>query len=343
VTDLVVGGGAVGSLVGWALARGGRDVALVRRSHDGPPQTASLTSIDRNGEATTVTVTEVRSPSDLPAAPELIVIAVKVFDVEAAAQSCAAWPDVVVLSVSNGVGAEEIVRRVRPAAGLIAGSVTASVELSGERTVSRLNRGGIAVAPAAGDPRQLANALAGAFRTAGLRSARLDDARSMKWSKLVANLVGNATSAIVGRPPAEVYADPLGYEVERRQVREAVAVIRRSGLRLLALPGADVRLLDLATRLPRPLARRILTHVVGGARGGKAPSLLLHARSGGGVRSEVEWLNGAVARAAADLGGRAAVNERLTALVGEVLADDDRKAWFDGRVDRLAAEVGVRG
>ena len=84
------------------------------------------------------------------------------FDVEAAALSCASWPDAGALTVSNGVGAEEIVRRVRPAAGLIAGSVTASVELVGDRAVTRLNRGGIAVAPAAGDTRQSAEALVGA-------------------------------------------------------------------------------------------------------------------------------------------------------------------------------------
>jgi 2-dehydropantoate 2-reductase len=272
----------------------------------------------------------------------LIVFATKVFDVEAAAASCAAWPDAVGLTVSNGVGSEEIVRRVRPGAGLIAGSVTASVELTGDRTVTRLNGGGIAVASAAGDTRGLADALASAFRAAGLRSALLDDARSMKWSKLIANLAGNATSAIVGRPPSVVYGDPLGYEVERRQLREAFAVLGRSGLRLTALPGADVRLLDLATRLPVRLARPILARVVGGARGGKAPSLLLTAESGA-TQSEVEWLNGAVARAATDLGGVAAVNRRLTELVSEVLVDEARRAWFDGRVDRLAAEVGVGG
>jgi 2-dehydropantoate 2-reductase len=343
VTDLIVGGGAVGSLVGWALASGGRDVAIVRRSHDGPPHTAGLTAIDRNGEGTTVPVTEVGSPGDLSDPPELIVIAVKVFNVEDAARSCAMWPDATCLTVSNGIGAEEIVRRIRPGAGLIAGSVTASVEPSGDRSVARRNRGGIALAAAAGETRGLADELVSAIRMSGLRSARVDDARSMKWSKLVANLVGNASSAIVGRPPGEVYADPLGYEVERRQVREAVAVIKRSGLRLVALPGADVRLLDVATRLPAPIARQILSRVVAGARGGKAPSLLQRAQLGSGdVRSEVEWLNGAVARAAVDLGGRAAVNERLAALVSEVLVDPDRQAWFDGRIDRLAAEVGVR-
>jgi 2-dehydropantoate 2-reductase len=342
MTDLVVGSGAVGSLVAWALAAGGRDVAIVRRSLEVSPRPSDLTVVDPSGTSHTVAVTEVASPNDLAAAPELAVIAVKMFDVESAAQSIAAWPSAVALTVENGVGAEEIVRRVRPGAGLIAGSVTASVEAIGERSVARLNRGGIAVAPAAGETRALAESLAGALRAAGLRSKTIDDARSMKWSKLVANLAGNATSAVVNRPPGEVYDDARGYEVERRQIREAFAVIRRSGLRVVALPGADVRLLDLATRLPAALARPILTRVVGGARGGKGPSLLLTAQSGA-TRSEVDWLNGAVARAAADLGGTAAVNKRLSELVAEVLIDPDRRAWFDGRVDRLAAEVGVTG
>src|SRR3954465_11876753 len=101
-----------------------------------------------------------------------------------------------------------------------------------------------------------------------------------------------------------------GAGVEGGRLRGALAVIRRSGLRVTALPGADVRLLEMASRLPNALARPILARVVGGARGGKSPSLLLTAESGSD-RSEVEWLNGAVARAAADLGGVATVNERL--------------------------------
>jgi 2-dehydropantoate 2-reductase len=342
MTDLVVGGGAVGSLVGWALAAGGRDVAILRRGLETPPRPSDLTVIDPKAESRTVAVTEVARPEDLSSPPELVVIAVKMFDLEAAVQSCAAWPDAVSLTVSNGVGAEEIVRRVRPGAGLIAGSVTASVEASGERTVARLNRGGIAVAPAAGEVRPLAEALAGAVRAAGLRTGVLDDARSMKWSKLIVNLAGNATSAVVGRPPSFVYADPLGYEIERRQLREAFAVIRRSELRVVPLPGGDVRLLDLATRLPTRLARPILARVIGGARGHKSPSLLLAAESGE-ERSEVEWLNGAVARAATDLGGVATVNAGLTRLVSEVLTDSGRRAWFDGRIDRLAADLGVGG
>ena len=165
----------------------------------------------------------------------------------------------------------------------------------------------------------------------------------MKWSKLVANLVGNATAAIVGRPPSDVFADARGYEVERRQVREAIAVMppeRPARRRAARAPTSVSSTSRRACRRRSPGRSSPGSSAAHGA--ARAPSLLLTAQSGAD-RSEVEWLNGAVARAAADLGGAAPVNRRLAELVDEVLTDDERRAWFDGRVDRLAAEVGVTG
>ena len=65
MTDLIVGGGAVGSLVGWALAAGGRDVAIVRRGLASAPRTADLTVVEPDREERTATVTEVARPEDL--------------------------------------------------------------------------------------------------------------------------------------------------------------------------------------------------------------------------------------------------------------------------------------
>jgi 2-dehydropantoate 2-reductase len=342
MTDLVVGGGAVGTLIAWALATGGRDVAIVRRAKTDRPSQAEVALVDPAGGRRGARVTEVARPDDLSAAPELIVFAVKMFDLAAAAASCSVWPSATGLTVSNGVGAEEIVSEVRPSAGLIAGSVTASVELVGEGTVSRLNRGGIGLAPVSGDVDRLIGDLLSAFAAAGLRTGRVDDAAAMKWSKLLANLVGNATSAIVDRPPAELYGDPGIFRIERRQLLEALAVMGRLGLSPVTLPGADVRLLAAGIRLPPAIVRPILRRVVVGARGGKDPSLRLHATSGSGP-SEVDWLNGAVADAAEKLGGAAPVNRRLTALLHEVLDDPARREWFRGRPDRLVEAVESRG
>jgi 2-dehydropantoate 2-reductase len=340
MTDLVVGGGAVGTLIAWGLATGGRDVAIVRRAKTDGPSQAEVALVDPAGDRRTAPVTEVARPDDLSAAPELIVFAVKMFDLEGAAASCSVWPSATGLTVSNGVGAEEIVSEVRPGAGLIAGSVTASVELVGEGTVSRLNRGGIGLAPVEGDVDRLIEDLLSAFAAAGLRTGRVDDAAAMKWSKLLANLVGNATSAIVDCPPSELYGVPGIFRIERRQLLEALAVMRRLGLSPVALPGADARLLAVGIRLPPVLVRPILRRVVVGARGGKDPSLRLHAIAGSGP-SEVDWLNGAVADAAERVGGAAPVNRRLTTLLHEVLDDPARREWFSGRPDRLveAAEA----
>jgi 2-dehydropantoate 2-reductase len=177
-----------------------------------------------------------------------------------------------------------------------------------------------------------------AFAGSGLPARRIGDSRSMKWSKLLGNLVGNASSAILDLPPASIYADPALFGIERRQLLEALAVMGRGGLPPIALPGADVRLLALGIRLPPAIARPILARIVGSARGGKDPSLRVHARSGSGP-SEVGWLNGAVADVADGLGIPAPVNRRLTELVHEVLTDPERKEWFRGRPDRLVAAV----
>lgn len=341
MTDLIVGAGAVGSFLAASLVAGGRDVAIVRRRLGGPPRPGEITIVGQDGGRATRVVTEVAAPGDLPRPPDLIVFGVKMYDLADAVASCAAWPDAPALTPLNGVGAEEIVRAGRPDAGLIAGSLTVSLDVLPDGAVARLNRGGIGLAAVHGDVETTIDALRAAFGAGGVATRTYPDARAMKWSKLVANLVGNATSAIVDLPPEAVYADPGGFAVERRQLLEALAVMRRLGVSPVALPGADVRLLAAAVRLPPLISRPILRRVVAGGRGGKDPSLRIHARSGSGP-SEVGWLNGAVARAAEALGGDARVNRRLTGLVEEVLADPARRTWFRGGLDRLEEAVAGR-
>lgn len=337
MTDLVVGGGAVGTLLAWALATGGREVAIVRRRHEGEPRPGRVAVVDLDGRRREAQVTEVRSPADLAASPDALVFSVKMFDLREAVESCSMWPNATALTVSNGIGAEAIVADLRDA-GLIAGSVMASVEMGEGGSVSRLNRGGIALAPVRGDVEPLIVALLGAFATAGLRVARFEDAAAMKWSKLVANLVANATSAILDMSAGEVYADTRAFRIDRRQLLEAFGVMRSLHLAPLSLPGADVRLLQLGVRAPGRIAQPIMRRVVAGARGRKEPSLRVHAAAAAGP-SEAEWLNGAVAREAERLGRDAPVNRRLAELVGEVMADPDRRAWYRGRPDRLLAAI----
>ena len=334
---LVVGAGAVGSFLAGTLAQGGLEVTLVDRR---APAVASA-RIDVVGPGSrrfSAPVTRIGSFDGVAAAPGLIVFAVKMFDLPAAIAQCSGWPEAIGLTIQNGVGAEETVRALRPMAGLVAGSVTAPIECGPGGEVCWRNRGGIGLAAVHGPVDRAIDELIAAFGVAGLPARRLADARAMKWSKLLANLVGNATSALLDRDPPEVYADPALFAIERRQLLEALAVMRALRIDVVALPGADVRLLAFAARLPAPLSRAILRRVVGRARGGKMPSLRRHLREGAGL-SEVGWLNGAVAREGARHGVPAPVNRRLAELVDEAVADCDLRERLAGHPDRVVAAV----
>ncbi len=127
----------------------------------------------------------------------------------------------------------------------------------------------------------------------------------MKWSKLITNLMANSTGAILDMDADAIYRDPRLFDVERRQLRETLAVMKRLGLRPVTLPRAAVPWLAFGVRwMPAWLMRPILTRLVGGARSGKAPSLRIHVQSAPPDAactepSEVAWMNGAVARVGA--------------------------------------------
>jgi 2-dehydropantoate 2-reductase len=340
---VVVGPGAVGSFLGAVLAKGGADVTLVGRG-DAPSERGALRLEDASG-AVSLEVTRAGAGTDRADSPELVILAVKLFDLDSALDVAARWPDATVLTVQNGVDAEASAATQRHSP-LLAGSLTTSV-VAAPGGVRRLTRGGLGLASVRGVDAPGLEALASTFEAGGLKTRIYPDATAMKWSKLVANLVGNATSAILDMDPGAVYADPSGFAVERRQLLEARSVMRAVGVAAVDLPGAPVRPLLLGARLPPWLGRPILARAIAAARGGKSPSLRLHVRGGEGSAAqpgptEVRWLNGAVARYGADLGSPAPANAAVEALVEEVASDADRATWFARRPDRLHAAVDQR-
>jgi 2-dehydropantoate 2-reductase len=336
----IVGRGAVGSFLGAILALGGEEVLLVGRGNAAAAR-HTLDLAERDGGVRRASVRTAGSAAlDAIGAPDLAILAVKQPTLPDAIASIARWPEAPTLTIQNGIGAEALVSAARPDAPLIAGALTAAVSLAATDRVVRLRAGGIGLAAATESARTLVGPVAERFERGGLRAVVVDDAAALKWSKLVANLIGNATSALLDVDPAEVYADPRLFAIERRQLTEALAVVDALGLSLVALPGADVRLLGLALRLPPPVARPILQRVVAGGRGGKSPSLRLHLRGDDAAQpSEVGWLNGAVAAEGARLGIPTPVNAALARLVEEAAADPDRRRFLHARPDRLAPEV----
>ncbi len=343
---VVVGAGAVGSFLGGVLSLGGEDVTLAARGA-GEAEAVRLEIAAPGGDRRVTTITRV-GVQRLPhvAAPDLVVLAVKHPALAGALRDVDAWPASPTLTVQNGIGAEALVREIRPRAPLAAGSLTASLELAATGVVTVLRRGGLGLASITARALPIVRELERTLERGGLRARVLPDAAAMKWSKLLANLVANATSAVLDLDPGDVYADPRLFDLERRQLLEALAVMRALDVRPVAIPGADARLLALGIRLPSVVARPVFRRVVAGARGGKSPSLRLHLRAGEGVAggtvepSEVRWLNGAVAAEGARLGIPTPVNAALARLVDELALDPARRSQLRGNPLALLDAVG---
>jgi 2-dehydropantoate 2-reductase len=339
---LVVGGGAVGSFLGTLLALQGYELTLVRPYGPGEGR-GPITLVTPDGARHELIVDRVLRVEDVTFEPDLMLVGVKMPILREALQPTLRWPMVPTLTVQNGIGAEEVAARVRPDAPRLAGSLTAPIRLTPDDVVEWLGRGGIGLAAVTPSAEPWVERLIRDLGRAGLRSAELSDAGSMKWSKLIANLLANATGAILDMDSAAIYRDPALFRVEKAQLLECLAVMKALGLRPLRLPRANVPWLARGTRLPDWLARPIGIRVVGGARGSKLPSLRLAMRSLGDAvttePTEVEWMNGAIAREGRRLGVATPVNAALAVLVADVAEHPARREWFRNRPDRLIAEL----
>jgi 2-dehydropantoate 2-reductase len=119
-------------------------------------------------------------------------------------------------------------------------------------------------------------------------------------------------------------------------LHEAVAVMRALGVHVVDLPGVPVRALVLGAKLPSFLAQPLMKNGVGGGRGGKMPSFHIDLYSGRG-RSEVEWLNGAVARYGQKVGIKTPVNKTLTETLLSLTHGDIPLETFDSQPEKLLA------
>jgi 2-dehydropantoate 2-reductase len=242
----------------------------------------------------------------------------------------------VVVCLQNGVENELTISHALGESRVIAATITTAIgrQAAGDIIVERLRGMGLA----AGHP--LSGSLHLALDAAGLNARLYPQAADMKWSKLLTNLLANASSAILDMEPARVFAHRGLFRLEMEQLREALRVMAAQNIHTVDLPKTPVRLLAFAaTRLPAEIARPLLARRVGAGRGGKMPSLHIDLHSGRGS-SEVDYLNGAVVRFGAKTGVPTPVNrllnDTLLALVEGRLNRDD----FARQPEKLLALLG---
>jgi 2-dehydropantoate 2-reductase len=334
---LVLGAGAIGGYVGGCLASAGHLLTMLCTPETGDLVRAEglYVQTEEGGfhlhPSVATTAAEAFSAGDA----DLAIVAVKRYDTAAAAGPLRPFAARVghVLCLQNGLGAEEELAGLLGADCLIPGTVTTAVRRAGRNRVLVERKRGVGIAAGGSDGRWWAAEL----DRAGLNCLYYEEARAMKWSKVLTNLIANPASAILDLPPATIYAHPGLFRLEILQLREALTVMDALRIRVVDLPGIPVRLLAFcARRLPLSVARLVLARALGRGRGGKMPSFHADLHEGRG-KSEIDYYHGAVVREAEALGIPAPVNRLLTETFTGIMNGRLAHAEFRRRPERLLA------
>jgi 2-dehydropantoate 2-reductase len=338
---LFFGAGAIGTYIGGSLALAGHTVAFLER-----PEPAALLS--QHGLRLTIgqETSAINTPEVYTSAEEalrknsfdLMVFALKSYDTESAVEALLPLQGKLppALCLQNGVENENSLERAFGAGRVIAGTVTSAVGRGDVGDIRLERRRGLGVA--AGHP--LSPSIAKALNGAGIQATLYRNPAAMKWSKLLTNLLSNASSAILEMTPAEIYQHPGLFRLERDMLRECLRVMRALRLRATNLPGTPVAWLAFGVDfLPAPLVQPLMLRAVGGGRGGKMPSFFIDLQTGRG-KTEARWLNGAVDRFGAQAHIPTPINRTLTELMERLASGTMERSVFRKKPEELLAWIG---
>lgn len=341
---LVYGAGAVGGYIGGRLSQAGHDVTFIVRQVTADAIQEQGLSITESNETVMVhpqlSTSIAQTFMDLEVPFDLIILGMKAYDLAEAINHLVAFcPEPPpILTLQNGIGVERPLIEQFDADDLIIGALTTPVSktTNSQILVERADRG-LTIAPAVKGKKikQWAKLL----NDAGIPTESLPDYQSMKWSKAFLNIVGNATSAILNRPPDVIYKSDSLFGLEKRMLRETLAVMKAYNIKVINLPGSPAtKLASGVRRAPNFLLKPILTNVVSKGRGDKMPSFQIDLMAGRG-KTEVIYHNGAIAKAGRARNIPIPVNTALTnILVGLARKELDWRD-YDGKPAKLLAEV----
>ena len=326
---LIFGAGAIGTYIGTNLIMHGQNVVFLEQ----PEATIHLKEngfhFNFRGQEHRILHPDVYSslPEVLSLAKfDVAIFALKSFDTHAALELLSPYSADLppILCLQNGVENEANLEGALGRDKVIAGTVTTAIQRRAIGDIVLERQRGIGIAA----DHALSVQIAAAFTQAGLNAHLYPCANAMKWSKMLTNLMANASCAILDMTPGEVLHHPDLYRVEVEQLREALAVMRALQLKPVNLPGTPVVAFAwIISHLPPNLSQTFIARIAAQGRGQKMPSFHIDLHSGRG-RSEVEYLNGAVVRFGSNLHISTPVNQWLNqTLMRLVRGDIDLKEY----------------
>jgi 2-dehydropantoate 2-reductase len=291
----VVGAGAVGGYFGGLMARAGAPVVMIgRKSFVDAVKTQGI-FLDTLGFKEFVHL-EASAEFDAARGADIVFLCVKTTDNAAAARGLAPFlaPTSIVLSLQNGV---DNVEQLRAAANIAAFQAVVYVAVSVPRLghVKHVGRGDLVIGPETEQTQKLAALCA----RADVPCRISDNIEGELWTKLTWNCALNAISALGQAKYGRMVENANARELIETVIQEVLAVARAARI---ALPGIE------NTEMAMTGAMKIATQMAE-AQSSTAQDLSR------GKPTEIDSLNGFIARRGLELGVPTPMNSALTTLV----------------------------
>ena len=292
----IVGAGVIGSLYAAHLARVADVSVLTRREEHA--RALREHGLRVSGRHEFVAELDATADPDALRAFDLAIVATKATDVEAAAARLEGrFPDALVMTVQNGLGAEEIVRRHGDWP-LISGVTFMSGTRHDDTHVEYVLDTATWIGPWEGTSPAVVEETAALLVRSGLKAEALPDLRPAQWSKLIFNATVNGVAALTGLPHDFHFAA----RDEPFDLGNVVHGLVEEGKRVAAAAGIPLH--------DDPWEMNVLATQRGSAH---HPSMLEDVEAK--RPTEVELINGSLVREAERLGIEVPLHEALYALV----------------------------
>ena len=324
VRALVVGGGAIGSVLAASLWRAGVPVEVLTK----PAEAADAAARDgfRVGgvgfdEEITMTAPFTSDASRLSDHPDCVFLATKAIHVGGALKEIRSklGPDSAVVVMQNGF-CEEDVAEVVGADRVVSCTVRWGATLHSPTRSERTSAGGFTIGRldgAVGD--RMLGQVAGLLETCAAVEVT-ENILGARYAKLILNACMTTLGAVSGLRLRGILGRSAGRKMFIRVMTEGVAVCRALGVRLPKVDGLDLRWLCVPEgkkwRGMRRVRARVALTTLSLLRGGILSSSLQS--MGRGERTEIDYLNGYIVKRARALDLRAPVNELLVKRVREI-------------------------
>jgi len=292
----VIGAGNIGCVYGACLARLGEPVVLIDTWEE-HIRRIRLRGLEMEGLSGnyTVRVEATTNPADAPRA-DVALISVNAYSTPNAAEAAKVLlkDSGYAVTLQNGLGNVEVLSDVLGADRVLAGLSFHSGDLRGPGQVAHTNNGPTYLGELDRSRSARLAALADLMDRAGLNPVLVDDIVDTIWAKFVHNCAINAICAITGLRPGHIREVPALDEFQTHIINETLALVRAKGVEL---PAGDP--LETIKAYCSEKFHRV--------------SMLQHLERG--RPTEIDSLNGYVARESRKLGLTAPYSEALAMLM----------------------------